>query len=67
MSMVAGAILILICYAVIGLVGCGFCNNYKWDDERIVIVFWPLIFIKWLLTNMFKAIVTGKQIGRAHV
>lgn len=58
MSMIAGAILILICYAVIGLVGCCFCDNYKWDDPRVVIAFWPLIFIKWLLINMFKIVFT---------
>ena len=58
MSMIAGMILIATCYLVVGCIGLLCCSTHKYDNPFIILVFWPLIFIKWLLINMFKIVFT---------
>ena len=44
----------LIGYIFIGFVSACFINPYGREDACILMLFWPLLFIKWTLKQLFN-------------
>ena len=44
----------LIGYLFIGFVGVCFINPYGREEACVIMLFWPLLFIKWSLKQLFN-------------
>ena len=43
-----------IAYLVLGAISTIIAGNTTWGEAQVTIVFWPLIFIKWSLKQLFN-------------